>query len=241
VDPAPVGGLDCFDGQEFLHYDPLEGREALWELANQTGMSLIAWDAPLSFDTEAGFYSRPIERNQAPLRQWVNEQLDAGTLAHGAVGIRPFAGCSHWALTCECLGMPFGPRHDEVILAATPYDAATVARPVIEVHPAVSMAVWWTSRPVAQYGPFPQYKRNPASVQLIWNAFLDRGIATDAMAAPGDDNQLDAWVAWKMGTDFLAGRACWVGNPASGGFVLPIEAEEHFGLATQMADFINNL
>jgi hypothetical protein len=35
------------------------------------------------------------------------------------------------------------------------------------------------------------------------------------------DDNLDAWVAWRMGMDFLSGNAVWCGSPKQGGYVLP--------------------
>jgi len=38
-----------------------------------------------------------------------------------------------------------------------------------------------------------------------------------------DDDHLDAWVAWKMGVDFVAGKAAWFGSASAGGYVVPVD------------------
>ena len=247
IDPAPVGGLDCFDAhQHYSHINSVGGREGFEALLGQTDKTVIAWDAPISFNRELDFYTRPIEQANSPLSQWLAAQVAQGHLEHGAVNVRAFAGCPHWSITCDCLGMPYGQPPQSLQIAEDAGQVGQVqetpANFVIEVHPAVSMAIWWVGLGIA--GAFPQYKGNipnaqrQAAMTTIWGGFLAAGLADGDTPVPDDDDQLDAWVAWKMGVDFLTGEACWIGTPESGGFVLPAMAEIQFGLATAMEEYL---
>lgn len=234
VDPAPVGGLDCFNGTDYLHIPSVGGREGFEALLGHTDKTLIAWDAPISFDREVNFYTRPIEQAGSPLRLWLAARVADGSIAQHAVNIRAFAGCPHWSITCDCLGMPYGQPPQNLRILGLPEQAWQVneanANFVIEVHPAVSMAVWWVQ--LERPEPFPIYKgaipnaQQYAAIHMIWDAFVAAGLADEDTPQPVNDDQLDAWVAWKMGVDFLSGEACWVGAPQAGGFVLPAAANE---------------
>jgi len=242
VDPAPVGGLDCFNGTNYLHIPSVGGREGFEALLGHTDKTLIAWDAPISFDSAVNFYTRPIEQGDSPLRCWLTDRVTDGSIEQGAVNICAFAGCSHWSITCDCLGMPYGQPPQNLRILGLPEQAWQVNETntnfVIEVHPAVSMAIWWVEENIE--GAFPRYKgnapqpqehltgpqRDHLSQQRIWEALVRARIADGDTPVPENDNQLDAWVAWKMGVDFLSGNACWVGTPHSGGFVLPAAANE---------------
>ncbi len=273
ADPAPKNGIDYFDGEKFGHIDADERcREEFAKLSDNKGINLIAWDAPISFDKKHRFYCRPIDNDSkgdkgkySPIRQWIKD--NEKHIEKSSVSIRPFSGCSHWALSCECLGMPYGnskgdfenykiAENKKCIEEA---GKGKISRFVIEVHPAVSMAVWWVTQVLAKdgdYGKFPKYKGSNISVskkngaiETIWDAFDDWGLVPEETELPKnkkgnwDDNKLDAWVAWKMGVDFLQGKAEWVGSPNIGGFVLPKVSEKNkdeFDLKAKMDAFEKN-
>ncbi len=239
ADPAPKGGIDYFDGKKFGKVKAeSDCRKKFADLSDNNNINLIAWDASISFERENGFSSRPIELTAcSTVIPWLKEAQNEH-LMPGAVSVLPFSQCSHWAITCECLGMPYeNSKKDSV-----QYEIAETrnsllipnktTRFVIEVHPAVSMAVWWVAKNLGDT-PFPQYKgskKQKDAVKIIRNALQTAGLISDEVEESKedniwDDNQLDAWVAWKMGVDFLTGDAVWIGSPHEGGFVLPKEAD----------------
>ena len=186
---------------------------------------VVAWDAPLSFDASIGYSDRAADRET---RAWVKQQVQAGRFAAGAVSVLPFTGCSHWAITCAALSMPFGVTDNPLLLATASHDGPQL---VIEVHPAVALARWWVARTRTQ--PLPKYKglRNDATVAAIRAIRME--LADDVVipeAATVDDDHLDAWVAWKMAEDFTTGSAVWIGSPQAGGYVVPPLASPHGGL-----------
>jgi len=251
IDPGSGKGLCSFDGNAYINTTAVNSR--LWVEAQLAvpRRILLTWDAPISFDCAYSLSTRPVERSQSPVAIWVGEQVQAGRIAKKAVSIGGFSGLSHWVISCHCLGMPYGVSPDGLRIASHRNDVISSDESmswVIEVHPAVSMAIWWVEKNIE--GAFPKYKRNKGNEEntgaeldhlaqeRIWEAFVDAGLADDDPPGPTNDDQLDAWVAWKMGVDFLSGKACWVGTPHSGGFVLPIAADEMFGLVAATNNFI---
>jgi len=248
VDPASGKGLCFFNGERYSSKHeilPVDSRHWIEDEFATHRRVLLTWDAPISFNCTHSLTTRPIERTHSPVAIWVREQVQEGRIAKKAVAIGRFSDLPHWVISCHCLGMPYGvspkglriaSHRDEVIRS----DESM--RWVIEVHPAVSMALWWVG--MNMKGALPKYKGNKPAAQnhlareAIWASFLDKGLASKDTEPPADDDQLDAWVAWKMGVDFLSGEACWVGTPESGGFVLPTEESGMFGLVEAMSNFI---
>ena len=250
IDPASGKGLDRYErgthwGQRIR---PGDARAWVRSQLSADAPPLFTWDAPISFDAKFGLTERPLEASDSPMQKWLARQCADGKLAHRAVFVGGFAGLSHWAISCECLGMPFGDTPDGLRIAGTVEQMRSSSGGqgfVIEVHPAVSMAVWWVALDCR--GPFPRYKGNSGkgaaqhnrdAQRIIWDELGTRGLVEEGTPVPASDDQLDAWVSWRMGVDFLVGKACWVGNPSVGGFVLPLAAEERFGLRTAMEKYM---
>ncbi|HHH28629.1 MAG TPA: DUF429 domain-containing protein [Polyangiaceae bacterium] len=144
-------------------------------------------------------------------------QQNAGRLAKGAISVLPLSGCSHWAITCASLGIPFGVDRG-LKLAETLDDGDKL---IIEVHPALTLARWWVYGDAN--GEMPKYKgiKKVDAAQAI--ATIKSGLNRIGIPVPpaDDDDHLDAWVAWQMGADFIAGQAEWFGSPRAGGYVIP--------------------
>jgi len=47
---------------------------------------------------------------------------------------------------------------------------------------------------------------------------------------------LDSFVACRLGQQFLAGESIWVGDPLTGGYVLPKNAEQKWSLHTKIQE-----
>jgi hypothetical protein len=78
----------------------------------------------------------------------------------------------------------------------------------------VALAALWIDRKIDAL--FPRYKgsahRDGPEVIATRLGFPE--------AAGEDDDSLDAFIAYRLGTQVLSGKACFVGNPA-GGYLLP--------------------
>lgn len=189
---------------------------------------LVAWDAPISFSPAFGYSDRPIDK---AIRAFLATQVQANRLAKAAVSALPFSGCPHWAITCGVLGRPFGAgAGSEYRVPATKSDLAGAGAYVIEVHPAVTLGLWWMAenpgKPMLRYKPgggLPgsDVRRNLEALAPLASrrtGLPDRFFETDDL--------LDASVAWTMARQFVSGDAIWVGAPDHGGYVLPKEEAE---------------
>jgi len=196
---------------------------------------LIAWDAPLGFDSSS-FSDRPVDRT---IRRFINEKVKAGVIAPKAVSVLPFSGCPHWVISCATLGYPYGPRLEGSDLSEVklvPSNQDSFCSGIIEVHPAVTLAIWWLERNIDF--PLPRYKKNGLACKAISEALSDLEIP---MEAAQSDDALDSWVAWRMGKDFLTGEAVWIGCPSIGGLVLPASAISLWQLNDEVAQMAEKM
>ena len=231
IDPAPAKATwICSDGPSFVKQLPQQIGEYLAEQVASGGDVLVAWDAPLSFDPQHGFADRPIDR---VVRRALKGHL---RISDKAVNVLPFAGCPHWAISSHVLGYPAG----RPALGLNLVDAPGPGRRLIEVHPAVAIAVWWCLFDVP--GKMPKYKSIPRkdggreAQRRALAAIADALAPLDPPEAVRDsDDRLDAWVAWRLGRDFLTGEAELVGSVAAGGYVLPTGAADALGLILEDA------
>jgi hypothetical protein len=84
---------------------------------------------------------------------------------------------------------------------------------LVEVHPAVSLAVWWIDKQIGS--PLERYKNNKGQAAIIAKKL---GFPNEAGT---DDDHLDAYVAFLLGEMLIRGEARWVGSAKAGGYVLP--------------------
>ncbi len=221
IDPAPRKTTVVFDGLVFRTISATNLRTRIRELLPVEGPALVAWGAPVSFShhgASANFWDRLVDHQAA---SWLLRHV--GTVADKAVSVQPFSSCSHWCLSCHVLGLPFWDAGDRFHLAASPRDVVD-PRCAIEVHPSMALAEWWVHCRIDSV--LPRYKGSRSAAQFIVSQLSACLAASGARPPPTeeflDDDHLDAWVAWRIGRDFLDGRAWWHGTPAEGGYVLPV-------------------
>ena len=136
IDPAPKKAAGVWLNGEISSIQPIALRPFLEGLAESHPNTLIAWDAPLSFDR--GDLCDRIADKVA--RAWVKRHVSAGHFAPGAIGVRAFAGLSHWTVSCLTLGFPFGDGLPGLRLA-TSENVLEGGLFVVEVHPAVALGL----------------------------------------------------------------------------------------------------
>lgn len=129
------------------------------------------------------------------------------------VGIDP-APAKHAAVWSEA--GPFGQGIDGLSLYISSVEMSARGRGfAVEVHPAVALAALWIDSGIN--APFPRYKaaaaRDVAAVVASRLGFPEE--------AGVDDDALDAFIAYRPGTQVVSGEACFVGDPAAGGYLLP--------------------
>lgn len=167
-----------------------------------------------------------------PIEKATNEAIKthAATIAPKAVNTRNFTGVSHWALTLDVTGIWIDEERQGPDWADAKFqlvDSVSKLKGshinVAEMHPAVTLAGWWADRCPDQ--AFPEYKGTKATskedCQTIWGV-IGHGDCPDLSTADLNPHDvLDAWSGWKLGEEWLCGKARVVGNSKSGGFLLP--------------------
>ena len=208
IDPAPTKAAAVCRKGGWERVKPAALRQFILDAAKEPAPTLIAWDAPLSYD-RVDHFDRKVDK---VVRAWVKRQVALGHFEDKAINAMPFAGLPHWAVTCDALGLPFGHSPAGLRLVhELPVDEHRLV--AIEVHPAVALGAWWIEAGCAE--PMPRYKGKPEHCRAIAEALgFPAGCAVD-------DDALDAFVAYRLGELFLDGRACCVGDGAAGGYVMP--------------------
>jgi hypothetical protein len=230
IDPAPTKDTTLWADGRCHRFKPGEVRGEIEKRLREGQALLIGWDAPLSFDPAVGFSDRPIDRK---VRRWVNhwKTVQDPKIEPKAVSVLPFAGCSHWAITCHTLGFPYGAPPEGLELSP-----ATYSRPepghalVLETHPAVALALLWIEKEIPQ--AFPQYKGGGVATRAKSKEIADKlGFEpcrnSDGNEVAWDDDALDAFVGWEMVRRFTQGEAILMGDPKIGGYLLHKCAERY--------------
>ena len=215
IDPAPAKPAAIWSRTGLTKLRPAELRSFLEGQVRGLRSVIVVWDSPLSFDPGVGFSDRSIDR---AARAWVSAKVSEGLIEAKAVSVVPFSGCPHWVLSCHVLGLPFGQEIEGLSLHAAT-ESEEMPAPgrsfVVEVHPAVALAALWIDRRID--APFPRYKgsaaRDVPAVVASQLGFPEQ--------AGEDDDALDAFIAYRLGTQVISGEARVVGDPAAGGYLLP--------------------
>jgi len=192
---------------------------------------LIVWDSPLSYSSNDpnAYSTRPIEK---ATKSVIKKRTEVST--KGAVNTQGFTGVTHWALTLCVTGIWIdGQRHgpqwsDALFQLVDSPDMLNRSRiNVVEMHPAVALAGWWEEKIRGEPSqPFPKYKGfNKATGKdictTIWTAIGHGDCPDFDQTRLKPDDILDAWAGWRLGEDWLRGRAKFIGTSTSGGFLLP--------------------
>jgi len=209
IDPAPTKVAVVYSSTGWQTLAPTRIREFLEERVTSRAATLIAWDAPLSFD-RSDYYDRAVDK---VVRAWAATNVRDGRFEERAINARCFAGLPHWVVSCATLGMPFGTPLLDVGLAPDRLNNSSKGAFVIEVHPAVALGAWWLSSNCA--GQLPRYKGNASACKRI---AIELGFPHDSGR---DDDHLDSFVAHQIGELYVQGRAHWLGSAMSGGYVMP--------------------
>lgn len=210
IDPASGKETCVWTGKDYEFIKPQNVRHYINLILEKEPNCLIAWDAPLSF-CNSSYSDRVVDKIT---RKWVKQKVHDGYFEKKSVNALPFSGLSHWVISCEALGFPFGERLNSLCL----YEHTTFqnhkGQYLLEVHPAVSMACMWYEKDVKE--PFPVYKKTKDSRKLIVDTLGFPEICTE------NDDILDAYVAYDMAKKFAEKTAISIYPPSKGSYVLPL-------------------
>jgi hypothetical protein len=225
IDPAPAKGGTLFDG-EYRHLSPLELGEFLSSISDQEDV-LVCWDAPLTGPQDP---TRPGQNigdfTQRPIETFFSRQ-GYGFKVPPGISVRGYAGCPHWTISRAYLGLPqIGPWDRPAsnlpfkLLTDRTFAKSIGSGPfVVEVHPAV--AIWrWCIDSRAKDADWA-YKKSKKIQEEIAALVLSRYALE--VPYPSNDDELDALVAWLLGTRWVEGGGDveLFGNRRSGSFLLP--------------------
>ncbi len=209
IDPAPSKDVLLHSGENWQRLAPTEVRKYIANCVRSNPATLIAWDAPLSFDPN-DLYDRTVDK---VVRAWAKSNVRDGRFQEKSDNARCFAGLPHWVVSCVTLGLPFGTPPSGLQLAPEAPDRLGKAPLAIEVHHAVALGAWWLESCCTD--PFPRYKGNATACKRI----------AEALSFPpesgADDDHLDSFVAYRLGELFVLGKAHWLGSSSTGGYVMP--------------------
>lgn len=212
---------------------------------------LICWDAPLtgmaSENTIRNFqqYLEALAKSKkkkkpkwSPLEARIIEKYivlqDPTTIPKG-ISTLPYTGCSHWAITQHCFGLPlindeFKPPETlktfKLITSQNEREKlSSNKKNIVEVHPALALWLWLKDDKVVDYkGGKEKKKKNSEEKKKIVQELTIKlnsclGIKTEVNIEK--DDYLDAYVAWLLGTLWLKEEVILAGNKNTGAMLLP--------------------
>lgn len=233
IDPAPRKSSTVFDGEIFLSRDASSLKKYLNELKESKESVLICWDAPLTGPREIF----PARANQGfnLYRRDIEIFFNAQNPPAG-ISVLGYAGCPHWTISQMLLGLPVvGPYRGDIAL---PFQLIvserqkvdllkTPSKYVVEVHPAVALWLWlkpqdnYVYKPNKHTSKFEAKRKAQCFYRQLKNQFANNNIGLPEQIA--DDDQLDALVAWLLGTLWLAANdgVTLLGSLETGAMLLP--------------------
>ncbi len=234
-DVAPAKGADIFDGRELRHYSV---NELVDYAAERPPSCLLSWDSPLTGPSDPD--GRPLldgDLTQRPIEQFFSQK--GRYKAPKGISVRPYSGCPHWTISQRLLGLPrigpyscltnqlpFRPLFEQADLEHAVEGCGPF---VVEVHPAVALWLW--CRETHTKGWIYKGKQCLANVEALWNVVGQLVPCARGLPKPGNDDQLDALVAWLLADRWVArDGVVLLGNSKVGSFLLPKnpELEEAF-------------
>lgn len=245
IDPAPSKKSVIYDGEKFIEKKAVELKEYLDELIESNDNALICWDAPLTGGSPTNFNQEIEKYNpfyQRKIEQLINKEIPKVE----GISTLPYAGCSHWAITQHCFGLPlindeFKPENQtpfKLIPNQDKQEKPFEGKHIVEVHPALALWLWLKDSKVEDWN----YKKSPRKsketsennppkskkdiLEELTSKLSDK-ITKDFSSFEilkikiKNDDHLDAYVAWLLGTLWLKDEVILVGNKNTGAMLLP--------------------
>jgi len=209
IDPASGKETCIWHDGDYAFVKAQNVRSTLEKLLGENLNCMVAWDAPISFSHKS-YSDRQIDK---VTRAWVKENVALGRLEKSSVNALPFSGLSHWVISCQALGLPFGEQLKGLKLYEKMEFTGENGQFLIEVHPVVSMACLWLDHGVEE--PFPIYKKSKEARSIIVKNLEFPNVCRE------NDDILDAYVAFLMSEMFIQQKSTSLYLPEEGSYVLP--------------------
>jgi len=219
IDPAPSKESTVYDGEIFHSLCFEELNNYLKEIKAENKSVLICWDAPLSFSM------KDVTKKMSPLYQRKIEYFFSrkdGYKTPTGISVLGYAGCPHWVISQYLLGYPkissfeknFNPPFELI------FDKKDISHSVTEVHPAVAIWLWTKDKTRVKNW---KYKKEEHVLKNILHILKNKNIIAKEIADQvKNDDYLDAYIAWKLGKDWVENNNVEIlGNADTGSFLLP--------------------
>lgn len=250
IDPAP--GKTSHVVEDGSLHEPMPAEQLasfLYRLRARHKRVLICWDAPLSGPADPDTLEvTGSDHTQRPIEKFFSRQ--AGYKAPTGISVLPYGGCPHWTISQRLLGLPrlgpwMAPWNELPFHLVDENDLPTEdGHYVAEVHPAVALWLWGVSadEPISDW----RYKKDSTALTRLWKMLEHRLLSIGLLKEshgfePSNDDELDAFVAWTLGTLWAEGHDCveLLGNRSTGSFLVPMNREDN--LRERFADFVSGL
>lgn len=197
IDPAPAKDTVIYDGEKFIEIPAIELKEYLEIFKEDT---LICWDSPLTGGLPTNFDQGEKEYNpfsQRKIEQLINEKVkQPNNKKVKGISTLPYAGCSHWAITQHCFGLPL--INDE-FASKTPIPFKLITSHnereklsskenyIVEVHPALAVLLWLMEEKEKLDNDKWDYKKNKEIFNILVKQLLTKIKKSPAIIEPKDD------------------------------------------------------
>jgi predicted RNase H-like nuclease len=215
IDPAPTKETTVFDGDDFKNYEYKGLIDFIEKLKKENEKVLICWDAPLSFsieNQETPFSKRPIEKFFSQ-KNWMKTP--------SGISVMGYSSCPHWMISQYIVGYPqanqffnsFNPPFELI------FDNSNFKHAITEVHPAVALWLWCRDVKKGKKQDW-SYKKHISILDELVEILKKKEIIPKDRVIKNDD-ELDAFIARKLGKMWLENKVECLGNNETGAFLIP--------------------
>lgn len=231
IDPAPAKGLHVFEAARERSYAVPEAGAVVSALAKDRNV-LVCWDAPLTGPPArvvAGPAAMGYAFTKRPIEQFFS-RAEYGFKVPAGISVLGYGSCPHWTISRHLVGLPRVGQYDRPeneLPFALAWEPPQEGPCIVEVHPAVALWLWCAPKGRRATALAYKGRQNLAQMKKLW-AIIEDGPWAEAgapkVAAPANDDELDARVAFLLGALWLRkrGAVALLGDNDTGAFLLPV-------------------
>lgn len=238
IDPAPgkKSTICQISKSGQIEFNQLSAGELHDFLDSPAKDTLICWDAPLTMGDSSNISAEGVFT-----RRKIEKVFASGDLkAPKGISVLGYCGCPHWTISQFLLGYPKiypadnSSRDFKLIHSCEDMKDRKKGPYLAEVHPAVALWFWYVDYykivdDNALNLKYKNIKKSESKIELLIN-LCNAKFGADLPANTTDD-QLDAWVAWKLGDLLIKDHenqtktVDFLGSEKEGSFMLPCTAK----------------
>ena len=266
IDIHPGKKSMIYDGKEFSEKGFNQLKDYLAAIREKNERTLICCDAPLTgqraeekmseFKYETFKYKiKNNKRYTTPSNSLTKRDIEYFFTNGSEYNVREIPGInvgnysnlSHWTVTNALFGLPIMGTYcqKELPFKNIHSNSEIIERQnlyITEVHPALAIWIWSKRKKIPKKSKIYGYKKGKEGLKKIKELLLDIDVikAQDMFSKISNDDQLDAYISWKLGdlwiNEDLKMKVDTVGTSASGTFLLPYPGK----IQKSFEEFINS-